>query len=150
MSATSTVFRDGAQFVRPGSQTAATTAPKWAAAFSKWTTTAHGELQPIPLHLPRTTETFYRAGGIISENNFKFFIQFCMYAAFYCAFVLISCSYFTWEYRNKVSHIRRLSLDIITDPRLVCKIQLHLDLAYSNVRLPQQDPYSFPKSYPLL
>lgn len=34
------------------------------------------------------------AGGVIAENNFKFFIQFCFYTASYCLFVLIVTAYY--------------------------------------------------------
>ena len=36
----------------------------------------------------------FRAGGMVSETNFKFFIQFCIYTVFFCAFVLITTAYF--------------------------------------------------------
>ncbi|KAI9708542.1 MAG: palmitoyltransferase pfa5 [Chrysothrix sp. TS-e1954] len=41
------------------------------------------------------------AGGIISETNFKFFVQFCTYSAFYCLYILIATSYFAAELHRK-------------------------------------------------
>lgn len=43
----------------------------------------------------QTQLTYFRAGGIISETSFKFFIQFLVYAALYCVFCLIVSAYYT-------------------------------------------------------
>lgn len=34
------------------------------------------------------------AGGIVSETNFKYFVQFVIYAAIYCLFVLVVMAYY--------------------------------------------------------
>ncbi|EPS34828.1 hypothetical protein PDE_09792 [Penicillium oxalicum 114-2] len=39
-------------------------------------------------------------GGVVSETSFKFFIQFVVYTAVFCVFVLIVCAYFTAEIRR--------------------------------------------------
>jgi hypothetical protein len=49
------------------------------------------------LHFENKLTRIYRAGGIISETNFKFFIQFCTYAALFCFFLLVVSAYFTAE-----------------------------------------------------
>ncbi|KAL4952251.1 DHHC palmitoyltransferase-domain-containing protein [Aspergillus filifer] len=36
-------------------------------------------------------------GGVVSEKSFKFFIQFVLYTAVFCAFILIVCAIFTAE-----------------------------------------------------
>ena len=36
----------------------------------------------------------HRAGGMVAESNFKFFIQFCIYANFFCLFIVITTAYF--------------------------------------------------------
>ncbi|KAJ6107835.1 Palmitoyltransferase pfa5 [Penicillium sp. IBT 18751x] len=40
-------------------------------------------------------------GGVVSETSFKFFIQFVVYTATYCAFVLIVNAYFTAEIKRQ-------------------------------------------------
>ena len=49
-----------------------------------------------------TTDVVRRVGGIISETNFKFFIQFTGWAALYWCFVLIVFSIFFAESQNEV------------------------------------------------
>ena len=44
-----------------------------------------------------------RVGGTVGENNIKFFIQFCFYAALYTLFVLIVMAYFVSEAKSKVN-----------------------------------------------
>ncbi|KAJ5176658.1 Palmitoyltransferase pfa5 [Penicillium canariense] len=39
-------------------------------------------------------------GGVVSETSFKFFIQFVVYTAMFCGFVLIVSAYFTAELRR--------------------------------------------------
>lgn len=43
-----------------------------------------------------------RVGGIVGENSFKFFIQFLVYAAGFCAFVLTCIAVFVAERRREV------------------------------------------------
>lgn len=53
-------------------------------------------------------------GGVVSETSFKFFIQFVVYTAVFCVFVLIVCAYFTAEIRRDVSdHWRNAMTDFI-------------------------------------
>jgi palmitoyltransferase len=49
-------------------------------------------LSPLDLLVPVSWEPltcFYRVGGAVGENNFKFFIQFTGYTALYCTHVLV-------------------------------------------------------------
>jgi membrane protein DedA with SNARE-associated domain len=46
-----------------------------------------------------------RAGGIISETNQKFFVQFVVYATIYWAFVLIVMGFFVAERLRQVRFI---------------------------------------------
>lgn len=51
--------------------------------------------------------TSYRAGGIVSETTYKFFIQFCVYAMSYCTFTLVVSAYY-------VAQLHRLVCDHFT------------------------------------
>jgi hypothetical protein len=42
-----------------------------------------------------------RVGGVVSENGFKFFVQFVSYTFVYCLFVLIVMAYYMSEQMNK-------------------------------------------------
>ena len=46
-----------------------------------------------------------RVGGTVGENNIKFFVQFCFYAAVYTLFALIVMAYFVAEAKSKVCTI---------------------------------------------
>lgn len=45
----------------------------------------------------------YRVGGVVSETSFKFFIQFVVYTAIFCAFILIVVTIYTAELARHVS-----------------------------------------------
>lgn len=47
--------------------------------------------------------TAHRVGGVVSETSFKFFIQFVVYTAMYCGYILIVSAYYTAEIRRNVS-----------------------------------------------
>lgn len=47
--------------------------------------------------------TGHRVGGVVSETSFKFFIQFVVYTAIYCGYILIVSAYYTAEIRRNVS-----------------------------------------------
>ena len=47
--------------------------------------------------------SFHRVGGIVSETNFKFFVQFVTWSAIFCMFVLIFMAIFVSEMRKEVS-----------------------------------------------
>lgn len=49
-----------------------------------------------------------RVGGIVSETNFKFFIQFVSWTAIYCIFTLICLAVFSKEIASKVSRAESL------------------------------------------
>ncbi|KAJ5182782.1 hypothetical protein N7492_000398, partial [Penicillium capsulatum] len=44
-------------------------------------------------------------GGVVSETSFKFFIQFVVYTALFCAFALIVAAYFTAELRRNTGSV---------------------------------------------
>ncbi|KAL2868501.1 DHHC family palmitoyltransferase [Aspergillus lucknowensis] len=44
-------------------------------------------------------------GGVVSEQSFKFFIQFVFYTAVFCAFTLIVCAIFTAELRRDTDDV---------------------------------------------
>jgi hypothetical protein len=47
--------------------------------------------------------TGHRVGGVVSETSFKFFIQFVVYTAIFCGYLLIVSAYYTAEIRRNVS-----------------------------------------------
>lgn len=47
--------------------------------------------------------TGHRVGGVVSETSFKFFIQFVVYTAIFCAFILIVTAIYTAELVRQVS-----------------------------------------------
>ena len=56
----------------------------------------------------RSADGYDRAGGIVSETNFKFFTQFCTYTVFFCAFLVITTAYFLSQ-SGMVSLVHRWS-----------------------------------------
>lgn len=44
-------------------------------------------------------------GGVVSETSFKFFIQFLVYTAMFCAFTLIVTAYFTAELKRQTGSV---------------------------------------------
>lgn len=84
--------RGGAHTARPGNLIEAITHLKSVVAFTRWTISVPGMSVGVLLVARLTPPT--RAGGIISETNFKFFLQFCAYAALYCIFNLVVLAYY--------------------------------------------------------
>lgn len=60
--------------------------------------------------------TRFRVGGVVSETSFKFFIQFVVYTAVFCIFVLVVSAYYTAELRRNVSAPNAIRSRSLTDP----------------------------------
>lgn len=59
----------------------------------------------VPRDIQAKTFLSSRVGGIISETNFKFFLQFVSYASVYCLHVLVFMAIFVAEVRSEVSRL---------------------------------------------
>lgn len=94
-------YQGGVRPVRYGNPTEVITAARLAAAYTKWTTTAHGKLEAVYSVIVHSLTT-HRVGGIVSETAFKFFIQFCFYTLLYCIFVLVVMAYFFAQRHSEV------------------------------------------------
>lgn len=72
--------------------------------YAKWITFAPGRLPWLSTEEERFKSlTGYRVGGVVSETSFKFFIQFVVYTAIFCGYLLIVTAYYTAEIRRNVS-----------------------------------------------
>lgn len=60
----------------------------------------------VPTDIHAKILPFFRVGGIISETNFKFFLQFVLYASVYWLHVLVFMAVFVAEVRSEVSRFR--------------------------------------------
>jgi len=85
-----TADQGGARNVPIGSLIVPITVAMLDAAFGKWTTSALGIF--YSLYLSFKLIGYFRVGGPVGENNFKFFIQFTGYTALYCIHLLVVMS----------------------------------------------------------
>ena len=129
-----TVVQYSAQRVSIGNQTEHTIVARLGVVFEGWIISAPGMLHLFLIirvqaqHLSRqhnysflrvtntqqnpmlTRATILRVGGIVSETNFKFFIQFVAWTAILCLFALVFMAKFVAELKKEVS---RYSLCLI-------------------------------------
>lgn len=102
-----TVYQDGVPAATFGSRIAVITAAKLIAVFTRWIITVRGTFSAHSWHSEvviletSVLRNGCRAGGIISETSFKFFIQFCVYATIYAVYNLVVVAYFFAEGRQR-------------------------------------------------
>jgi hypothetical protein len=69
----------------------------------KWIISVLGKLLWLSTGRSVKLLTGHRVGGVVSETSFKFFIQFVVYTAIFCGYLLIVSAYYTAEIRRNVS-----------------------------------------------
>lgn len=82
----------------------------------KWTISVLGKLLWLSKERSVKLLTDHRVGGVVSETSFKFFIQFVVYTAIFCVYLLIVSAYYTAEIRRNVStYSPKLTATLTTD-----------------------------------